>query len=100
VRQGGAWWRRGTPGRSGSAQVAVLPSADDGWAAEAAGPAVADPEEISVLRRVLEPDLGARPAQAPWWLGHVRALSRREHREARAALVALFEALGTAVVGF
>ena len=99
MQQGGPWWRRGTRGtrvRVAAPAVRPLLAPGDGWAAEAA-PAWAGAEEISALRRVLEPDLGARPAQAPWWLGHVRALTQRENRAAYAALRTLFEALGTAV---
>ncbi|HEX4788553.1 MAG TPA: hypothetical protein VH372_08840, partial [Actinospica sp.] len=96
MQQGGTWWRRGARGHA-AAQAAGLLAPGDGWSAAAAELGLDDPEQINALLQVLEPHLGARPAQHPAWRRQVRALGRREHREACAALRALFEALGEAV---
>lgn len=76
--------------------MAPLLAPGDGWAAEAGRLGWSGPEEADALRRVLAPDLGAHPQRQAWWLGHVRALTQRRHREANAALWTLFEALGEA----
>jgi hypothetical protein len=97
VQQGGSWWRRGSRGRQPAQEAVPLLAPGDGWAQAAAEFGRAEAEQISVLRLVLEPDLGSRPAQDPLWAARVRTLTHREHREAYAALRALFEALADAV---
>lgn len=57
-----------------------------------------DAGQYRVLRNVLEADpRGSRPGRRPGWIEEVRAIGRRENREAHAALLALFEALAVAV---
>jgi len=99
VQRGGLWRHgRGARARAAAEQAGALLAPGDGWAGEAARFGWTRPEQITALRRVLEPDLGARPAGDPEWLGNVRALTRRENREAYAGLLALFGALADAVL--
>lgn len=100
MQAGRAWWRsrggirQGTGGAPGAPQP-LAPG--DGWAAGAAAFGWRDPEQVNVLRQLLAPDSGARPARRPDWPARLEPLRQRENREAHAGLLALFEALAAAV---
>lgn len=97
MREGWIRFRRAGGPRSEAIEAVRLPEAGDGWSL-AVSIAWHDPGQARTLRKVLEPDLrGSRPGGRPGWIEAVRALGRRENREAHAALLALFDALAEAV---